>query len=79
MRKIVEEQKEHAIQEAASSSCGTAQVLRAVSIDRRRLQNTDTQTDGPTIQIYDISMEGRKEEFARDLDMATEQHEEREQ
>ena len=43
------------------------------------LKNTDTQTDGPTTQIFDISMEDKKEEFARDLDMATTQDEEREQ
>jgi hypothetical protein len=82
MNQIKHEQAEHAVQQIASSSGGTAQILRVAAsqtdkpllsvsgtqYDKPVMTSLGTQSDGPHTQIFDMSMDEKAEDLANKIE-----------
>jgi len=82
MNQIKHEQAEHAVQQIASSSGGTAQILRVAAsqtdkpllsvsgtqYDKPVMVSLGTQSSGPHTQIFDMSMDEKTEDLANKIE-----------
>ena len=82
INKIKHEQAEHAVQQVASSSGGTAQILRAAAsqtdkpllsvsgtqYDKPVMTSFGTQSDGPHTQIFDMAIDEKVSDLSNKIE-----------